>query len=122
MTNSRNLYLNPEDLYRLGNARSPRIDVVRVPKDITAIDQTGILMVRAGNKGISLFNKKDIKRVQLGGWVWEIKKGTRLPAGLMYINDHGGHYCIAPTRSMRLSEYKSLLSTLTSKCQRLYKK
>ena len=50
------LYMLAEDLYRLGNASSPRLDNVR-DRDVETYDRNGIMMVRSNGKGISLLNQ-----------------------------------------------------------------
>jgi hypothetical protein len=50
------LYLLDEDLYRLGNAASSRLDNVR-DRDLDTYERDGIVIVRANRKGISLLNE-----------------------------------------------------------------
>lgn len=51
------LFLAPEDLYRLGNATSPRLTNVRRPRDIDTVDVNEITVVVANGKGVSLATK-----------------------------------------------------------------
>jgi hypothetical protein len=46
------LYLLEEDLYRLGNSTSPKLNNVR-PQDVDTYENNGILMVMANGKGVS---------------------------------------------------------------------
>lgn len=116
------LFLAPEDLYRLGNATSPRLTHVRRPKDIDTIEVNGITVVVANGKGVSLATKDRIDKTPVSGWVWKIAKGTQMPIGLKLINDRVGHYSICPQSNMPLDEFIGLLSKLAMKCQKVFKK
>jgi hypothetical protein len=116
------LYLAPEDLFRLGNATDPRLTHIRRPKDIDTIEINGILIVVANGKGISLSTQERISKSPITGWVWKISKGTQIPLGLKLINDREGHYSICPLSNMPLDEFKGLLSKLALKCQKIFKK
>ena len=116
------LFLAPEDLYRLGNATSPRLTHVRRPKDIDTIEINGIAVVVANGKGISLATKDRLDKTPVGVWVWKIAKGTQMPIGLKLINDRPGHYSICPQSNMPLDEFIGLLSKLAIKCQKVLKK
>lgn len=116
------LFMAPEDLYRLGNATSPRLTNVRRPKDIDTIEVNGILMVVANGKGVSLFTKQRLDATPMSGWVWKIPRNTIVPSGLKLINDRPGHYSICPASNMPLEEFKGLLAKLALKCQKVFKK
>lgn len=116
------LYLAPEDLFRLGNATDPRLTNIRRPKDIDTIEVNGILVVVANGKGISLSTKARLESTPMSGWVWKIPKGTIVPSGLKLLNDRPGHYSICPVSNMPLDEFKGLLSRLAMKCQKVFKK
>lgn len=116
------LFLAPEDLYRLGNATSPRLTHVRRPKDIDTIEVNGITVVVANGKGVSLATKDRIDKTPVSGWVWKISKGTQMPIGLKLINDRMGHYSICPQSNMPLDEFIGLLSKLAMRCQKVFKK
>lgn len=116
------LYLAPEDLFRLGNATDPRLTNIRRPKDIDTIEINGLLVVIANGKGISLATEERISKSPVSGWVWKISKGTHMPQGLRLINDRPGHYSICPMSNMPLDEFKGLLSKLALKCQKVFKK
>jgi len=66
MNTTVDLYLAADDLYRLGNATSARLDHVRVPRDIPTIDRNGIAYVLPGPYCVSLFNEKGIKQQYSG--------------------------------------------------------
>lgn len=116
------LYLAPEDLYRLGNATDPRLTHIRQPKDMDTTEVNGIVVAIANGKGISLSTKARLDSSPMSGWVWLLAKGTVMPPGLKLINDRPGHYSLCPERNMPLDEFKGLLSKLAMKCQRVLKK
>jgi hypothetical protein len=116
------LFLAPEDLFRLGNANGPRLTHVRRPKDVDTMEVNGITVVIANGKGISLSTKDRIEKSPMAGWVWKIAKGTQMPAGLKLLNDRLGHYSICPRSNMPLDEFVGLLSKLAMKCQKVFKK
>jgi hypothetical protein len=120
--NVEDLFMAPEDLFRLGNATSPRLDNIRRPKDVDTTEINGILIVIANGKGISLSTKSRIEVTPMSGWVWKIPKGTSVPPGLKLLNDRPGHYSITPTFNMPLDEFKGLLSKLALKCHKVFKK
>jgi hypothetical protein len=66
-----------EDLYRLGNSTSPRLDYVR-DTDVDMYSTNGILFVRANGKGISLLTE-DGARGKRGGWLWKLPARSPLP-------------------------------------------
>lgn len=117
-----NLYMAPEDLYRLGNSSGPRLTNVRRPKDIDTIEINGIFVVVSNGKGISLSTKERLDSTQMSGWVWKIPRGTTVPVGLKLLNDRPGHYSICPLVNMPLDEFKGLLSKLAMKCQKVLKR
>lgn len=116
------LYMAPEDLFRLGNSTSPRLTNVRRPKDIDTVELNGIQVVIANGKGVSLSTKERLVATPMSGWVWKIPKNTVVPVGLKLINDRPGHYSIFPNMNMPLDEFKGLLSKLAMKCQKISKK
>ncbi|WP_210404787.1 hypothetical protein [Hahella sp. CCB-MM4] len=58
--NVEDLFMAPEDLYRLGNSTDPRLTNVRRPKGIDTIEVNGILVAAANGKGVSLSTKERI--------------------------------------------------------------
>jgi hypothetical protein len=113
------LYLSQADLFRLGNASTPKLDNVR-EVDVELFERNGIQMVRANGKGISLFTEAGIARLK-GGWLWKIPHGTPMPSGVALFNNHGTHYVICPIADMTLDGYKALLSNLALRCERVRK-
>ena len=115
------LYLLAEDLYRLGNATSPKLDHVR-HQDVDTYEDNGILMVYANGKGISLFNLQELERRagRLSGWVWQIPQGTLPPSGLALRPDPDspGHFFLCPVSVMTMDRYRALLSELVLHCER----
>lgn len=116
------LFMAPEDLYRLGNATDPRLTNIRRPKDVDTIEINGVLVVVANGKGISLSTKQRLDSTPMSGWVWKIPRHTVVPSGLRLINDRPGHYSICPVANMPLDEFKGLLAKLAMKCQKVFKK
>lgn len=116
------LFMVPEDLFRLGNATSPRLTNIRRPKDIDTVEVNGITVVISNGKGISLSTKGRLDKTPMSGWVWKISKGTQMPIGLKLLNDRPGHYSICPISNMPLDEYIGLLSKLAMKCKKVLKK
>ena len=51
-----------------------------------------------------------------GKKVWRIRKGARLPEGIVLVKDartgHDGHFMLAPQRDMALKKYLGLLEEL----------
>jgi hypothetical protein len=123
MDHAEQLYMAPEDLYRLGNAESSLVSRVR-ERDVDIQEINGIKMVVANGQGISLYNKNGLEKMPLSGWVWEIKASTAFPAGLKLIRDDRpeGHYTLAPVHNMLFGEYVSLLERVAVHCRRVYRK
>ena len=118
------LYLLDEDLYRLGNATSPKLNNVR-SQDVDTYENNGILLVMANGKGVSLFNLQELQRreTHLSGWVWKIPQGTSPPTGLAVRPDptSPGHFFLCPVSVMNMDRYRALLSELVLHCERTRK-
>ena len=95
------------NLYRRGNARSPRLTHVRVGKDIVTFFQNGIEMARANSGGVSTFSNPGPGR----NW-WVLPAGTEYPDEISVINDHGDHYNWELNIDMPLSDFVALLATV----------
>lgn len=122
MTNKEKLYLTQQDLYRLGNSTSSRLPHVR-PSEIQTMEVNGIVTIIANNNGVSVFTQEGLDESPLAGWVWEIKQGTLLPAGLKIVKRGSkGHHMITPTRNMPLTQYVGLLEQVAIHCKKLFKK
>ncbi len=130
-TISEYLYMLDEDLYRLGNATSPKLHNVRAD-DVDTYDRNGIVMVRANGKGISLATEQRLKRIErtASGYVWRLPANLFMPQGLVLkgdlssINKPGGvpdHYLLCPAYDMIMSEYITMLYKLAAQLQRLRK-
>ncbi len=113
------LYFSQDDLYRLGNAASSRLDHVR-PKDVNTYERNGIEMVIADGIGISLYTELGVPTLK-GGWLWKLPRGLQLPNGLALHNNHGAHYMICPARDMSMDGYKALLNEIALRCVRVRK-
>ena len=116
------LFLAPEDLFRFGNATSPRLTHIRRPRDVDTIEINGITVVVANGKGLSLATQDRLDKTPINGWVWKIAKGAHMPFGLKLVNDRPGHYSVCPQSNMPLDEFIGLLSKLAIKCQKVIKK
>jgi hypothetical protein len=92
------------DLYRRGSASSPRLDHVRVGKDIEVFERDSVLWVRARSGGVSTFS-----RPAFGQHWWRLPQGYSYPDTLDVVNDHGHHYGWEPNVDMPLTEYVALL-------------
>lgn len=114
-------YIVPEDIYRIGNQDTPRLNHVR-SRDINTTAFGREFMVIANGKGVSVYDRKGINESPMNGWVWRISANTRLPSGLILVQDKKHHFCIAPQHNMLLSRYKQLLDQLSPRAQRIAKK
>jgi RHS repeat-associated protein len=97
----------PVDLFRQGNASSPRVDNVRIGKDVNLDENNNIC---AG--GISSFEY----RTQPGKW-WNLPKDTELPEGLQVRKDDPNdpyHWSFEPSRPMTVDEYIQLLQSISA--------
>ncbi len=91
------------DVYRSGNSSSPRIDNVRVPKDIEP-DKDGYVYPETG--GVSSFST-----VHTGKFWWKYPVAISAPEGIRVRNDHGDHYAWEPAYKMLLDSYKGKLKS-----------
>jgi hypothetical protein len=73
----------PVNLYRMGNATSPRMDWVR-PKDIKLYERKGELWVASNSGGISTFSVLGRGK----NW-WCLNEGIAIPGELRIVNDYG---------------------------------
>ena len=95
----------PIDLYRQGNATSPRMDNVRPNKDIAIYEEGEEIWVNAAlGGGISTF-----ATLRLGKNWWKLSQGTDIPAELELINDHNDHWLWKPRYNMPIEVYKAAL-------------
>ena len=126
------LYLLDEDLYRLGNATSPKLAQVRVSKDVDTYEQNGIVMVRSNGGGVSLITEERLQRERArytGSYLWKLPAGFPLPPGLVLFPDtrdlrpgqEPDHYLLGPQSDMPVSEYVALLSKLALQLERVQK-
>ena len=94
------------DLYRWGNASSPKLDNVR-PTDLATYKHDGQDWVEAKSGGISVFSTDTGEKN-----TWKLPKGTAYAAKLFIFNDHDNHWSIQPSVNMTLVEYQALLREL----------
>jgi len=113
-------FLVPAEIFRVGNATSPRLSHIR-GGEVDVIEQNGVPVIIANGKGVSVYDAAGLKKVPLSGWVWRFKINTPLPFGLKLVNDYEHHYCIAPTVTMPVDKYKGLLEELALRCERVFK-
>ncbi len=105
------LCLSEADLFRVGNAESPKLDHIRAA-DVDAYNLNGLRMVQANGKGISPFSEEELAKRRFAGWVWKLPAGTVLPDGLGLHNDYDGHFMLCPITSMLLDTYRALLDEI----------
>lgn len=119
-------FLTEFDIFRLGNSSSPRLDHVRVPKDIATHFVGPIEHVQPGLAGVSMMNEEGLqKRMALArkagssvGHVWRISRATPLPHGLVLREDprDRSHLLLCPAESMPLDKLRGLLLELAARC------
>ena len=95
------------DLYRMGSAASPRMDHVRLGKDISPFEKDGALWVTARSGGVSTFSMQGFGR----NW-WRLPQGYAYPDTLYVVNDHGNHYSWEPRVEMPVADYVALLAAV----------
>lgn len=120
MVTNEDFYIFPEDLYRVGNSGSPRIEHLR-EDEVDTYPVNGITILRANGKGVSLFDAKSLPTLTLSGWAWKIKKGTVLPIGLKLWSDEDGHALIAPVNDLPIDEFKGILAKFVVFCEKVVK-
>ncbi|MBW4533742.1 MAG: hypothetical protein KME09_07365 [Pleurocapsa minor HA4230-MV1] len=92
-------------LYRRGNANSPRMDNVRLDKDIATYQKHGAIWVKETtgsleSGGISTFSVQGRGK----NW-WKIDAGIEIHPDLELINDRGNHWLWKPSKTMPLIRY-----------------
>jgi hypothetical protein len=102
------------DLYRRGNALSPRLTHVRVGKDLITFSQHGIEFARAHSGGVSTFSSPGPGR----NW-WMLPAGTAYAGEIAVINDHGNHYNWEPRVDLPLADFVALLATVEAAFTRI---
>jgi DNA-binding beta-propeller fold protein YncE len=107
------------DLYRFGNASTPRLDNVRSFKDVTVVNRGGIEIVVANGNGVSLSSTFDPQKRN----TWVLSKNTPIPFGLSLVRDlrvgRGDHFMVAPTSNMPFAKYIGLLQELAVHCKKV---
>lgn len=103
----------PVDLYRKGNATSPRMNNVRPNKDIAVYEQNGELWVRETLEGGQEPGGVSTFAIQGNGknW-WKLDAGTEIQPELELINDRGNHWLWKPRQAMPIEQYKAVLQQL----------
>lgn len=63
---NKEFYIVPEDVFRVGNAVSPRMHMIRASEiDLTEIN--GIKIIIANGRGVSLYTKEELETTSLTG-------------------------------------------------------
>jgi hypothetical protein len=96
----------PVDLYRMGNALSPRLDNIR-DQDIQMYEDGDRTWVAANSGGISTFSVRRNSK----NW-WKLDQGTEIPNELRVVNDHGSHWLWEPSYSMPIDTYREALQSV----------
>jgi hypothetical protein len=100
----------PCPLYRQGNATSPRMDNVRINKDVATFETSGVIWVfdtltdARSPGGISTF-------ANLGrgkNW-WKLDEYIDIPIDLKLINDRDNHWLWQPSQVMTIDSYRDAL-------------
>lgn len=114
-------YIVPEDVFRVGNSSSPRMNAVRASEvDLTEIN--GIKVIVANGRGVSLYTREELESTTLTGWVWKFPAKTAIPIELKLVNDKQGHYCVAPIMNMPVDYYKGLLEKMGMRAEKVWRK
>jgi hypothetical protein len=114
-------FIIPEDVFRVGNANSPRMNFPRASEvDLTEIN--GVKIVIANGRGVSLYTKEELEATTLTGWIWKFRANTPIPFELKLVNDKQGHYCVAPTMNMPVDLYKGFLEKMGMYAERVWRK
>ena len=106
------------------DSTSPRLDHVRIPKDIPTFFRGPIEFVGPGIVGISLMDEARLEeRIRLArragsavGHVWRIPRGVPVPVGLVIRPDprDKSHLLAGPSEPMPLERFKGLLLQLAA--------
>jgi len=93
----------PTDLYRKGNANSPRMDNVR-PQDVETYEEQGELWVLVNSGGISTFATQGT-----GNNWWKLDREIEIPSELKLVNDYGNHWLWTPSYTIKMENYIAAL-------------
>jgi hypothetical protein len=108
------------NLYRMGNANSPKMDDVRIGipnQHIDAItDLSGLVWVVAGTGGVSTW---DTPNPGLRGRTWLIPSGIAYSDRLRVWNDSPGHWLWEPVRDMLLADFQADLAAINAAARAL---
>lgn len=105
----------PINLYRQGNASSPRMDNVRPNRDIAVYEVGEEAWVNATlGGGISTF-----ATLKSGKNWWKLSLGTDIPAQLELVNDRNEHWLWKPRYNMPLEEYKAALRLIAASFEKV---
>lgn len=97
------------DLFRRGNAVNPRMNHVRIGKDVEAFLRDGVDWAQAGSGGVSTFSSPGP-----GSPWWVLPAEFEYPDDLVVVNDHGNHFSWEPRFDMPLADFVAILESLES--------
>jgi hypothetical protein len=97
----------PTDLFRRGNATSPRMTQLRIGRDIITYQRGGTEWIAARSGSVSTFSQRGPGR----NW-WRLAAGFDYPDELLVVNDHGNHYNWEPNVELTLAEFIELLASV----------
>lgn len=116
---SEEIYLVSDDLFRVGNSQSPRLDNVR-ERDIEIVEREEESVVLPDTGGISAFSKINPR---LRGTWWKCPAGTFYPPELRVVCDRERgtlrHYSIQPAFPMTLRLYQEKLREFAGDFERV---
>jgi hypothetical protein len=100
----------PITLYRQGNANSPRMDNVRLDKDITTFEDEGVIWVMTTlQDGTSAGGISTFATPGRGKNWWRLEPHTEIPVKLKLVNDRENHWLWQPYEVIPLEDYKAAL-------------
>lgn len=94
------------DLYRKGNASSPRMDNVRA-QDVDTYEKDGQTWVKADSGEIST-----LAILRPGKNRWKLNQGTEIPRELRLVNENANHWLLEPSYNMPMELYQKALRSL----------
>lgn len=103
----------PVDLYRRGSTSSPRMDNVRPNKDVAVYENNNQVWVMETIGGESPGGISTFAKLGKGKNWWKLDSGTKIPAELELVNDHGNHWLWKPYQAMPMSKYKIALKLIS---------
>jgi hypothetical protein len=101
------------DLFRAGNASSPRMENARPGADVATYQNNGIEFVRGRSGGVSTYESKD---PTLNGTWHKLDAGSDYDDKTLFLkDDQNGHWDWQPEHDMPMADYKAALAVLNGK-------